>query len=90
MYLKKRSRLQRLTEGDRNTTSFHRSASKHKKRNTITFLYDSNNNTLTDQEEIGRLVVTYFTEAYVGLNMKCDLIKKIQKKTENKKDATIQ
>ena len=59
IYLKQRSRVLWLTEGDRNASFFHRSASKHKRRNTITLLEEEGGREYKEQEEMGRLLSVY-------------------------------
>jgi len=51
-------------EGDRDTTSFHRSASKHKKRNTIRKLINNDNEEFNDEKELERQTTSYFQDLY--------------------------
>ena len=48
-FWKQRSRVQWLTEGDKNTTFFHRLASNHKRRNTISRLEGKGGRVSKDQ-----------------------------------------
>jgi hypothetical protein len=58
---RQRSRIQWLTEGDRNTQFFHLRASKRKKRNRISCLRRADGNFTEDQQELSQLVMSHRT-----------------------------
>jgi hypothetical protein len=62
-FWKQRSRILWLEAGDRNTTFFHRSASIHKRRNTINSLMDDRGRVYKSNEEMGNHAVDYFCNA---------------------------
>ena len=64
IFWKQRSRVLWLTEGDRYTSFFHRSASNHKRRNMINVLVDEEGREYREQEDLGKLVVDYFGEVF--------------------------
>ena len=68
IFWKQRSRVQWLTEGDKNNAFFHRSASNHKRRDTISKLEGEGGRVYKDQEKMGRHAVEYFSRAYIKDN----------------------
>ncbi|XP_059073498.1 uncharacterized protein LOC131874234 [Cryptomeria japonica] len=64
IYRKQRSRIQWLTEGDRNISFFHRSALKHKRRNTIHSILNNRNEEVVGNNEIGQWASLHFANAY--------------------------
>ena len=64
IFWKQRSRIQWFKEEDKNTTFFHRSASNHKRRNTINRLDGEGGRIYKDQEDMGRHAMEYFSKAY--------------------------
>ncbi|XP_059077176.1 uncharacterized protein LOC131876285 [Cryptomeria japonica] len=66
IYWKQRSKIQWLTEGDRDTSFFHRYASKHKRRNTIHSIFNNRNEELVGNSEIGQWDSLYFDNAYTN------------------------
>lgn len=71
IYWKQRSRVQWLADGDRNTAFFHRSASIHKRRNTIAVIKDEGGNEVTEKDKINLVVVNYFRDLYSNVGLIC-------------------
>lgn len=66
IFWKQRSRIQWLIEGDRNTSFFHRSSLKHKRRNTIHSLFNDINEELVGTNETGQWASMFVTNAYTN------------------------
>lgn len=61
-----RSCVQWLSEGDRNTRYFHNRASKRRKKNTITGLWNENEQWCEDNSSIAVAAVSYFKDIYTS------------------------
>ena len=68
IFWKQRSRVQWLTEGDKNTTFFHKLASNHKRKNIVSKMDGEGVRVYKDWEEMGRHAVEYFSKAYIKDN----------------------
>ena len=63
-YWKRRSRVEWLKDGDRNTRFFHTRASQRRCRNYITKLYDSTGRWCTRQSEVNEIIVNFYKDLF--------------------------
>ena len=61
-----RSRVQWLSEGDRNTRYFHNRASERRKKNTITGIWNENEQWCKDRSSIAAAALSYFGDIYTS------------------------
>lgn len=77
IYWRQQSRTNWLSEGDRNITFFHKTASARRKRNWIYKLTDGFNNITSDHNQIERIVTDYYSALFNTLNPSNGDIEKI-------------
>jgi hypothetical protein len=63
---RQRSRVQWLSEGDKNTHFFHQRASRRKKKNSITRLLKPNGDFTDDPHELSELARNFYGDLYVS------------------------
>ncbi|PWA52122.1 hypothetical protein CTI12_AA457560 [Artemisia annua] len=74
---KQRSRIQWLSEGDKNTRFFHSRASNRRKRNSILRLKDQDGRWIDNEEDVRSLVARYFSDLFsTSLPQDCDSVVK--------------
>ena len=62
-----RSRVQWLSEGDRNTKYFYHCASERRRKNTISGLWSENVNWCDDRASIATIAISYFKDIYTTI-----------------------
>lgn len=66
IYWRQRSRIEWLTEGDKNTKFFHSKASSKKKKNIIWGVMNMQNKWVVDEEEVEKQFCEYFAELFTS------------------------
>lgn len=67
IFRKQKSRVQWLTKGDRNTKFFHQLTLKHRSRNRIRSLVKEDDSIVTNEKEIAKEVVDFFSSYLLNL-----------------------
>lgn len=65
---KQRARMTWLKEGDRNTRVFHAQATKRRRKNTISGLFDENGNWHSDEATKAQVISNYFETLFQTTN----------------------
>ncbi|XP_042956310.1 uncharacterized protein LOC122292152 [Carya illinoinensis] len=69
---KQRAKQHWLQNGDRNTKFYHLHASQRRKTNKVSQIYDSNDNLVTQKQQIGEVFTTHFVDLFTSSNP-CDI-----------------
>ena len=88
---KQRSRNCWLQSGDRNTSFFHKKASKRHQRNTISRLKDANGIWQDEEETMGNILVEYFQELFTsaGPTVSDEMLEAIQPKVIDRMNEVL-
>ncbi|KAK3193079.1 hypothetical protein Dsin_024389 [Dipteronia sinensis] len=76
-FLQQRAKQKWLKSGDRNTKFFHSKATDRRRRNRIQKLFDSSGITHTNEEEIQKVLLNYFSVLFQHSNPSCEQWKEL-------------